>query len=120
MALDCTLVDIDSRFNTSVQGTYFYQVIFDTKSKFLENQAPLGFTILTEHHQFCWNQGIMPWHMYRFVDLQYLLITNKLYLKKWKGKWLVDFLKMSFPEKIVAKEQKFHGRVKQTNMVLHI
>ena len=27
----CTLVDIGSIFYTSVQGTYFYQVIFGTK-----------------------------------------------------------------------------------------
>jgi hypothetical protein len=47
--------------------------------------------------------------MYRLVDLQHLLITNKLYLKKWKSEWLVDFLEMSFPENNVAKEQKFHS-----------
>ena len=41
MALDCTLVDIDSIFHTSVQGTYFYQMIFGTKSKFSENQNTL-------------------------------------------------------------------------------
>ena len=43
MALDCTLVDIDSMFYTSVQGTYFYQVIFGTKFKFSENQSTLWF-----------------------------------------------------------------------------
>ena len=43
MALDCTLVDIDSIFHTSVQFTYFYQVIFGTKFKFSENQNTLRF-----------------------------------------------------------------------------
>ena len=43
MALNCTLVDIDSMFYTSVQGTYFYQVIFGTKFKFSENQSTLRF-----------------------------------------------------------------------------
>ena len=43
MALNCTLVDIDSMFYTSVQGTYFYQVIFGTRFKFSENQSTLRF-----------------------------------------------------------------------------
>ena len=43
MALNCTLVDIDSMFYTSVQGTYFYQVIFGIKFKFSENQSTLRF-----------------------------------------------------------------------------
>ena len=43
MVLDCTLADIDSIFHTSVQGTYFYQVIFGTKFKFSENQNTLRF-----------------------------------------------------------------------------
>ena len=54
MALDCTLVDIDSMFHTSVQGTYFYQVIFGKKIKFSENQNTLRF-----HYPY-WYQGIMP------------------------------------------------------------
>ena len=41
MALNCTLVDIVSMFYTSVQGIYFYQVIFGTKFKFSENQSTL-------------------------------------------------------------------------------
>ena len=43
MVLNCTLVDIDSIFYTSVQGNYFYQVIFGTKFKFSENQSTLRF-----------------------------------------------------------------------------
>ena len=43
MALNCTLVDVDSMFYTSVQGTYFYHVIFGTKFKFSENQSTLRF-----------------------------------------------------------------------------
>ena len=55
MALNCTLVDIDSIFLTSVQGTYFYQVIFGTKFKFSENQSTLRF-----HYSYWdWDQGIM-------------------------------------------------------------
>ena len=38
-----TLVDLGSIFYTSVQGTYFYQVIFGTKFKFSENQNSLRF-----------------------------------------------------------------------------
>ena len=49
----CTLVDIGSIFYTSVQGTYFYQVIFGTKFEFFfRTKTPLGFTIHTERHQF--------------------------------------------------------------------
>ena len=49
----CTLVYIGSIFYTSVQGTYFYQVIFGTKFEtFLGTKTPLGFTIHTERHQF--------------------------------------------------------------------
>ena len=59
MVLDCTLVDIDSMFYTSVQGTYFYQVIFGTKFKFSGKKGPIGSTIHTERHQFYWDQGIM-------------------------------------------------------------
>ena len=59
----CTLVNIGSIFYTSVQGTYFYQVIFGTKLEFFwEQKTPLGFTIHTERHQFHWDQSIMPNH----------------------------------------------------------
>ena len=43
MALNCTLVDIDSMLYTSVQDTYFYKVIFGTKFRFSENQSTLRF-----------------------------------------------------------------------------
>ena len=52
MVLNCTLVDIDSMFYTSVQGTYFYQVIFGTNFNFQRTKAPLGSTIHTEGHQY--------------------------------------------------------------------
>ena len=49
----CTFVDIGSIFYLSVQGTYFYQVIFGTKFEiFWEPKHP-------ERHEFYWDQRIM-------------------------------------------------------------
>ena len=46
MVLDYTLGDIDSIFLKSVQGTYFYKLIFGTKFIFSENQSTLRFHYL--------------------------------------------------------------------------
>ena len=70
MVLNCTLVDIDSIFYTSVQGIYFYQVIFGTKLKFLENQSTLRF----HYSHWDWDQGIMA---YLEVLLYILNIEDK-------------------------------------------
>ena len=62
MALNCTLVDIDSIFHTSVQGTYFITRWFLAQNlNILRTKTPIGFTI--HSHQFYWDQGIMwvPW-----------------------------------------------------------
>ena len=59
MALNCTLVDKDSMFYTSVQGTYFYQVIFGTKFKFSENQSTLRFHYPYWVPSILLSQGIM-------------------------------------------------------------
>ena len=59
MALNCTLVDIDSMFSTSVQGTYFYQVIFGTRFKFSENQSTLRFHYPYWAPSILLSQGIM-------------------------------------------------------------
>ena len=60
MALNCTLVDIDSIFYTSVQGNYFYQVIFGKNLNFQRTKAPLGSTIYTERHQFYCVKALCP------------------------------------------------------------
>ena len=59
MPLNCTLVDIDSMLYTSIQGTYFYQVIFGTKFKFSENQSTLRFHYPYWAPAILLSQGIM-------------------------------------------------------------
>ena len=76
MALDCTLVDIDSMFYTSVQGTYFYQVIFGTKFKFSENQSTLRFhysyrapSILLRSRHYERGHSLTTSHVWLFLTL---------------------------------------------------
>ena len=80
----CALVNIGSIFYTSVQGTYFYQVIFGTKFKFSENQSTLRFHYPYWATSILLSQGIMCHTKFQFSTKFSLLI--KIFYSKWQKK----------------------------------
>ena len=83
MALDCTLVDIDSVIIHQFKVPTFTRCFLAQNLNFQRTKAPLGSTIHTEHHQFYWVKAL-------WVNRQKYFLTESnswIFLIIGRGRW---------------------------------